>query len=124
MKDPMYAAKLEAALKAKFGADILIHPKTTWTPEKEELYLRDLAEITKAEFAKESEFVEDGDVVISKKILAKKAEKTCNICNSFSLNRMDNAYLIKHGTCCKCFILHKEGRNEDSQIFIDATKEP
>ena len=43
-KDLNYIAKLEQAIAKKYGEDSIINPKSLWTDEKEEQYLKDLKE--------------------------------------------------------------------------------
>ena len=46
-KDWDYIARLEKAIKKKYGSEAVVNPKNSWTDEKEEEYLKELKGFSK-----------------------------------------------------------------------------
>jgi hypothetical protein len=66
-KDLNYIAKLERAISKKYGEEAIQNPKSTWDPEKEKEYLRQLKELEHARKSVESEKVEIQGFLTEKK---------------------------------------------------------
>ena len=63
-------------------------------------------------FDEKSEKVEVDGIFVPKKLLNKKNDRTCPICNIYSFSKKDDAYMNKFECCFKCYIQHIENREE------------
>tara|TARA_B100000686_G_scaffold266471_1_gene281311 strand:- start:96 stop:494 length:399 start_codon:yes stop_codon:yes gene_type:complete len=112
-KDYNYIAKLEAAIKEKYGQESIQNPKSLWNQEKEKKYLSDLKAFYARKRASEKEEKERiGDVLISKKILNKQSNRECPVCKSYSFETKDDLYMNKFECCYVCYIKYVEGREK------------
>jgi len=113
-KDINYIAKLEKAIKARWGADAIVNPKSSWDQDKEKEYLEQLKETTKKDivYNDQSEKVEMNGFLVTKKLLNKETNRTCPVCETYSFKSEDDLYMLKFDCCHKCYILYIEGREE------------
>jgi len=113
-KDPNYIAKIEQAIKQKYGEDAIQHPQANWDENKEKEYLQQLKELADKEVQKKekAEKVEKDGFLISKKLLIKKSNRTCSTCETYSFNVKDDVYMNKYDCCFKCFVQYVEDREE------------
>tara|TARA_Y100001973_G_C5190952_1_gene330952 strand:- start:1222 stop:1593 length:372 start_codon:yes stop_codon:yes gene_type:complete len=110
-KDLNYIAKIEKAIGKKYGEDAVQNPASNWNPEKEKKYLKQLKEISIKE--NESGNTEEfGGFLVTKRLINKRQNNTCPICDRLSLNKEDSFYLTKYDCCSRCFVQHVEGREE------------
>ena len=74
-KDWDYIARVEKAIKKKYGHEAVLNPKANWDEEKEQEYLKQLKEYSKKqqEIKEETERVEKDGFLISKKLLTKRS---------------------------------------------------
>lgn len=109
-KDLNYIAALEKAISEKYGDEAIFHPKANWTPEKEIAYLED----TKEAFAKElanrraSEVIENDGVLLTKKLISRTINRSCQHCKKYSFKNRDDIYLVKFGICELCYLDKKQ----------------
>ena len=59
-----------------------------------------------------TEKVEKDGFLISKKLLNKESNRTCEACNVYSFDLKDDAYMTKFGTCHRCYVKYVEDREE------------
>tara|TARA_R110002020_G_scaffold287741_3_gene503210 strand:- start:447 stop:827 length:381 start_codon:yes stop_codon:yes gene_type:complete len=113
-KDQNYIAKIEKAIKDKYGAEALVSPRSDWNPEKEEQYLRELKKINEKHFAQElqQEKINKGGVLLSKKLLMKSGNSACPTCKKYNLHSRDEIYILRWECCETCYINYVEGREE------------
>ena len=111
-KDLNYIAKLERAISKKYGEEAIQNPKSTWDPEKEKEYLRQLKEIESEGSHLRCEKVEIQGFLAEKKLLNKETDRICDVCSTYSFDMKDDIYMIKYGACFKCYIKHIENRHE------------
>jgi len=113
-KDWDYIARLEKAIKAKYGEDAILNPKSNWTEEKEQEYIEQLKEIAKKETIRkeQTDKVEKDGFFIAKNLITKKSKRICPICDIYSFKANDDLYVNKYGCCFKCYIQWIEGREE------------
>jgi len=113
-KDLNYIVKLEKAIAQKYGQEAIQHPRSGWTPEKEESYLDQIKERYKKD-SKQRESAEkihkDG-FFISKKLLTSDEDRICPACFEYSFNLKDDLYMNKYDCCWKCYMHFVEGREE------------
>jgi hypothetical protein len=112
--DPHYIVKVEKAIAKKYGKEAIQNPKANWNEEKEKEYLEQSKEFYKKQQAldEKSEKVEVDGIFVPKKLLNKKNDRTCPICNIYSFSKKDDAYMNKFECCFKCYIQHVENREE------------
>ena len=104
-------AKIEKAIKEKYGAEAIQNPKGTWDKDKEVKYLEDLkAFYERSTRQKTTEVV--GDIKIKTKKSPHKVERTCPVCGSYSFSQQDDLYMTKFECCFECYIQYIEGREE------------
>jgi hypothetical protein len=58
------------------------------------------------------EKVEKDGFLISKKLLIKKSNRTCPICETYSFSAKDDVYMNRYDCCFKCYINYVEDREE------------
>tara|TARA_A100001515_G_C4517139_1_gene192129 strand:- start:195 stop:575 length:381 start_codon:yes stop_codon:yes gene_type:complete len=113
-KDLNYVAKLEKAIKQKYGDKAVQNPKSGWTEEKEKEYLEQLKNLEKKALAKEEldQKVEIEGFLISKKLVNRDSKRKCPVCSEYSFKIEDDMYMLKYDCCEKCFIKYVDGREE------------
>ena len=104
-------AKIEKAIKEKYGEEAIQNPKGTWDKEKESKYLEDLKTFYKrSSRQKTTEVV--GDIRVKEKKSSHKVERTCPVCDSYSFSSRDDLYMTKFDCCFECYVQYIEGREE------------
>ena len=110
-KDLNEIAKIEQAIKEKYGEEAIQNPKGTWDKEKESKYLEDLKTFYKrSSRQKTTEVV--GDVLIKKKKGNHQSKRNCPVCGSYSFLVADDLYMTKFDCCFNCYVQYIEGREE------------
>ena len=76
-KELNYIVKLEQAIAKKYGHESVVNPKSLWTDEKEEQYLKDLKEhYTKERKSLENtEKIEEDGFLIPKNLITRKSKR-------------------------------------------------
>ena len=104
-------AKIEKAIKEKYGEEAIQNPKGSWDQEKEIKYLEELkAFYERSSRQKTTEVV--GDITIKTKKTNNKVDRTCPVCDSYSFSGQDDLYMTKFECCFQCYISYIEGREE------------
>ena len=113
-KELNYIVKLEQAIAKKYGHESVVNPKSLWTDEKEEQYLKDLKEhYTKERKSLENtEKIEEDGFLIPKNLITRKSKRKCPTCNIFSFEMRDDLYMNKFECCFKCYVQWVEDREE------------
>lgn len=110
-KDLNEIAKLEKAIKEKYGEEAIQNPKGTWDKEKEDKYLEELK--TFYERNVRSRQVEESAGFLVKSRKAKTSvDRTCPVCSSYSFSAKDDLYMVKFECCYECYIQYIDGREE------------
>jgi hypothetical protein len=110
-KDLNEIAKIEKAIKDKYGEEAIQNPKKNWNQQKENKYLEELkAFYQRSTRDKQTEVV--GDIKIKKKKSSHNVERSCPVCGSYSFSLNDDVYMIKYDCCFSCYIQYVEGREE------------
>ena len=110
-KDLNHIAKLEKAIKEKYGEEAIQNPKGTWTKEKESKYLKDLKDFYSTNLKKEDTQQKEGFIVKSR-ITPKEENRVCPVCKKYSMESNDNLYMTKFDCCYECYIKHVQGREQ------------
>ena len=104
-------AKIEKAIKEKYGEEAIQNPKGSWDQEKEIKYLEELkAFYERSTRQKTTEVV--GDITIKTKKTNNKVDRNCPVCNSYSFSGQDDLYMTKFECCFNCYIQYIEGREK------------
>tara|TARA_R100000152_G_C6726839_1_gene152008 strand:+ start:213 stop:605 length:393 start_codon:yes stop_codon:yes gene_type:complete len=113
-KDYDYIARLERAIKEKYGDDAIQNPAKFWNKEKEEIYLQQLKESVDKQRESEAElgFKDVGGFLVSRKLLNKETILTCPVCSSKIKTVNDDIYILKFECCEKCYVRFVEGREQ------------
>lgn len=113
-KDFDYIARLEEAIKKKYGQEAIINPKSNWDDEKEQQYLEQLKEYSKKQQAtkEETERIEKDGFFLPKNLINKKSKRKCPVCNAYSFKIKDDLYINKFECCWSCYIQWVDGREE------------
>ena len=104
-------AKLEKAIKEKYGEEAIQNPKGTWDKEKEDKYLEELKTFYKRNIRSKEVEEAPGFLVKSRKTRTS-VDRTCPVCSSYSFSGKDDLYMIKFDCCYDCYIQHVDGREE------------
>ena len=110
-KDLNQIAKIEKAIKEKYGDEAIQNPKGNWNKEKEEKYLEDLKDFHERRNRSE-EMQEISGIKIKQRKTAHKIDRSCPICSSYSFSAKDDLYMTKFECCFNCYIQYIEGREE------------
>lgn len=110
-KDLNEIARIEKAIKEKYGDEAIQNPKRHWDEEKEKKYLEDLKAFhERARRTRKTEEVEG--VLISDRKTLNEIDRSCPVCNSYSFSSRDDLYMTKFECCFECYIQYIEGREE------------
>tara|TARA_Y100000034_G_C6831821_1_gene375521 strand:+ start:48 stop:443 length:396 start_codon:yes stop_codon:yes gene_type:complete len=111
-KDLDYVARLERAIKEKYGDDTIQNPAKYWDKDKEKEYLEQLKELVTKQKTSEtiSGFDNVDGILISRKLINKEALLNCPTCKNKIKTINDDIYIIKYECCNKCYINYVEGR--------------
>lgn len=109
-----YLGKLEQAIKKQYGEEAVTNPRQYWTPEKEQEYQQQTKENAEKAFKIEEneDKVEKDGFLISKKLVNKRNNKNCPVCERYILDTQDDLYLFKFECCSACYIQYVEDREE------------
>jgi len=112
--DPNYIVKVEKAIAKKYGYEAIQNPKANWTPEKEKVYLEQVREFyaRQHKLDEKSEKVEVDGIFVPKKLLNRKGDRTCPVCDIYSFSSQDDVYMNKFDCCFKCYVKYVEYREE------------
>lgn len=107
-------AKYEKAIKEKYGESAIRNPKSDWTKEKEQEYIKQMKEFyKKLEENQSSDRRHERDgYLISKNFQKVKSTRQCDTCGSYSFSQGDDVYFTKFGCCFKCYIQYIEDRED------------
>jgi len=113
-KDQNYVAKIEKAIRDKYGEKGVHNPRSDWNPEKEKEYLRELKKINEKHFAQElqQQKVNKDGVLLSKKLLMRSGNTSCPICTRYDLKARDEIFILRWECCERCHIKYVDGREE------------
>lgn len=104
-------AKIEKAIKEKYGDEAVQNPKGSWNTEKENKYLEELKAFHKRNVRKKNTEVV-GDIKIKTKKAANEVDRECPVCGSYSFSGQDDLYMTKFECCFNCYVQFVEGREE------------
>ena len=110
-KDLNKIAKIEQAIKEKYGEEAIHNPRRSWDQEKEKKYLEDLKEFyEKNSYSKKTQQEEGFKIKTRKK--EKSLNRECPVCGSYSFSSRDDMYMTKFQCCFNCYVQYVEGREE------------
>lgn len=104
-------AKIEKAIKEKYGEEAIQNPKRSWDTEKENKYLEELKAFYERNVRKKSTEIV-GDIKIKTRKASHDVSRTCPVCSSYSFSGRDDLYMTKFECCFDCYIQYVEGREE------------
>ncbi len=99
-KDHNKIAKLENAIKAKYGAKAIENPAAEWSKEKEDDFISQIKEDAHVGF------------FVDKKLLSRESKRDCPVCEKYSFDSKDDVYLNKWQCCFECYVSWVEDREE------------
>ena len=113
-KDLNYIAKLEKAIRKKYGQEAIENPAKHWDEEKEKEYLLQLKDFVEKQRKKEAEVEPENvnGVLITRKLLNKDNKINCPVCSSMIRTVNDDIYMLKYDCCEKCFFQYVDGRED------------
>jgi hypothetical protein len=106
-------AKIEQAIKKKYGEEAIKNPLSNWDPDKEKEYIEQIKEVSKNEKTKtkrEKEYY--NGFLMDKKLLTRDNNSVCPICNVYSFSVRDDVYFNKWECCFACYVQWVENREE------------
>ena len=114
-KDWDHIAKVEKAIRQKYGKDATINPNSEWSEAKEKEYLEQLKQMSakQSTLDEQQEKVEADGFLINKKLLTRETTiLNCPVCIKRLKTIKDDIYYNKFECCHKCYINHIEGRKD------------
>ncbi len=112
-KDLDEIARIEKAIKERYGEEAIINPRSLWDKEKEERYLKDLKSFhTRKENAREKLTEASEGFTVNTKKSKTTSGRTCPVCSSYSFVGIDDLFMTKFECCFNCYIQYVEGREE------------
>ena len=110
-KDLNKVAKIERAIKEKYGEEAIQNPKNTWDEEKEKLYLDSLREFyNNPKTSKTTQKLQG--FTLRQKSKTETEDINCPVCGSYLNSSRDDLYLLKFQCCFDCYIKYVDGREE------------
>ena len=103
-------AKIEKAIKEKYGEQTIQNPKSYWSKEKEQEYLKQMKEFYSKLHDDGRDREERKGYLISKNFQKAKSMRECKHCDSYSFSFEDDLYFTKFDCCFKCYVNYVEGR--------------
>lgn len=103
-------AKIEKAIKDKYGEEAIKNPKADWDEEKEKNFLKDLKDFYKNDKIEKKSFQKNGFTLLQKD--DKIRNRTCPVCGTYSTKSKDDLYMSRFDCCWNCYIQFVEGREE------------
>ena len=103
-KDFDQIARIEKAIKQKYGEEAIQNPASGWTPEKEKKYLKQLKRVVEKTDSNKVE--SDSGFLLEEKLINISKVETCSRCNSKITTLNDKIYFSKLSVCEKCYILY------------------
>ena len=111
-KDLNEIAKIEKAIKERYGEEAIQNPKRHWDEEKEKKYLEDLKAFhERSRLSREEEEQAEGFKVKGKQS-SQQIPRACPVCISYSFSEKDDLYMTKFECCFDCYIQYVEDREE------------
>ena len=104
-------AKIEQAIKEKYGEEAIQNPKKNWNKEKENKYLKDL-NIFYSRIHATKETTQKEGFTIREKRVKQSISRVCPVCGTYSFSFEDDLYMTKYECCFNCYIQYVEGREE------------
>jgi len=113
-KDWDHIAKIEKAIRKKYGDDAIINPASSWSEDKEKEYLQQLKEVLAKQDSldEQQEKVEVDGFFINKKLLTREIKTNCPVCKIRLNTIKDDTCFNKYECCHKCYINYVESREE------------
>ena len=111
-KDLNKIAKIEKAMSKKFGKESIVNPKSGWSDEKEQQYLKDLKSFYSEEYKEAEDKINEDGFFIPRNLINKEIKRVCPVCETYSFSSKDDLYMNKFECCEKCYIQWVEGREE------------
>ena len=110
-KDYDKIAKIEQAIKKKYGEEAIKNPLCDWDQDKEKEYIEQIKEVSKIEKSKTQSEKEDyNGFLMDKKLLTKDNKSVCPVCDEYSFSMRNEVYFNKWDCCYACYIQWVEGR--------------
>ncbi|MAL15613.1 MAG: hypothetical protein CL554_19570, partial [Algoriphagus sp.] len=105
-KDLNYIAKLEKAIRKKYGQEAIENPAKHWDEEKEKEYLLQLKDFVEKQRKKETAIEPENvnGVLITRKLLNKDNKINCPVCKKRTKTVRDDIYMNKFECCEQCYI--------------------
>ena len=104
-------AKIEKAIKAKYGEIAVRNPMSSWSDEKENAYIQQMKERALREnrpTEPEKQYC-DG-FFVDKKLLNKESNRVCPVCDEYTFDMRDDLFLNKWQSCHQCYVKWIEDR--------------
>jgi hypothetical protein len=106
---------LEKAIKERYGEEATVNPKKDLTPEMIKEYLEQSKQLFEKSLEQENknEKEERNGYLVTKKILRSvEKNKSCPVCNVYSIDVKDDLYFNRFECCYQCYVKYVEDREE------------
>jgi len=110
-KDLNEIAKIEKAIKEKYGKEAIQNPKGNWDKEKEDKYLENLKAFHERNL-REKRTEEAQGFLLNIRKMQEHTNRTCPVCSSYSFSEKDDLYMTKFNCCFDCYVQYVAGREE------------
>ena len=113
-KDLNYIAKVEKAIKKKYGEEAIQNPSKFWDSEKEKIYLEQLKDLVskQREYETKNKLENVNGILITRKLFSRERKLNCSVCQNKIKTLNDNVYITKFDCCEKCYVKYVEGRED------------
>ena len=108
-----HIARLEKAIRQKYGEEAIVNPNADWTPDKEKEYIKQLEELVETQrlLEEQTEKVELDGFLINKKLLTRETTiLNCSVCSKRLKTVKDDIYYNKFECCDNCYVKYIEDR--------------
>jgi len=111
-KDIEYIAKIEKAVKEKYGEEAIQNPKKYWDKDKEANYLKQIKLFYSYDKKDKKVSQNEGFIIKESKKQEDLNQRECPVCGLYSLLSKDDVYMTKFECCFECYINFVEDRED------------
>ena len=111
-KDLNEIAKIEKAIKEKYGEEAIQNPKGSWIQQKEKEYLKDLKKFYQPKNKRKHKTQDNEGFKVNDKKSKLSTNRVCPVCRSNSFSTRYDLYMNKFDCCFKCYVQYVEDREE------------
>lgn len=107
-------ARLERAIREKYGEKAVINPRKLWSEEMQDKYNEEIKLVRekRSNFYQDKDKIQKNGYLVSKKLIKREEDRQCPVCETYSFKTKDAFYFKKYSCCFMCYIKYVEDRED------------